>query len=140
MEGLETKYVLSGLLLGGKILAIVFVVQILRGLWWLLNLLYIQPPSDPLRLLPGPDAPKMKNHFRELMEYVLVWLNFVLSLTIAYYSPDHSRTTHEQWSKTYGKTFRFHGFGSVSVYNFHTHSLTDDLRNSSCSLIIDSYL
>lgn len=61
----------ASLVLGGKVLGVLLVVQILRGLCWLVNMFFIQPPSDPLRHLPGPDAPKMQNHFREVMEYVI---------------------------------------------------------------------
>lgn len=56
------------LVLVAKITALAALVQILRGLWWIFDLLFIQPPSDPLRHLPGPDGAKMQNHFREVME------------------------------------------------------------------------
>ncbi|KAF8887769.1 cytochrome P450 [Infundibulicybe gibba] len=65
----------------------------LSGVIWLINLLIIQPPSDPLKNLPGPNGGALQNHFRDIMD------------------PKLSPETHERWVKSYGKTFRFHGFG-----------------------------
>lgn len=97
-----------------KVVGLAVLVQSLRGLWWLVNMLYIQPPSDPLRHLPGPDGKKMENHFRYVMEYV-VYFTFIAShhANTLFFSPDRTPETHEEWVKKYGKTFRFHGFGSV---------------------------
>ncbi|KAH8120630.1 cytochrome P450 [Phellopilus nigrolimitatus] len=97
--------ILKALAFGGKAFGVLILVQALRGLWWLLNLLFIKPPFDPLRLLPGPDAHKMQNHFREVMD------------------PDRSLHTHEDWVGQFGKTFRYHGFGA---YDYRLMSL--DLR------------
>lgn len=80
------------------------VVQLLRGMWWILNLLVVAPPFDPLRHLPGPDAPRLKNHFREVMD------------------PEITPDTHEQWVVQYGKTLRYHGFGAVSILLFEHQS------------------
>ncbi|THH12146.1 hypothetical protein EW145_g165 [Phellinidium pouzarii] len=88
---------IKALALGAKAFGVYVLVQVLRGLWWLVNLLFIKPPSDPLRFLPGPDAHKMQNHFREVMD------------------PERTPTTHEEWVKQYGKTFRYHGFGSYDL-------------------------
>ncbi|KAI5119934.1 hypothetical protein M0805_000899 [Coniferiporia weirii] len=88
---------LQALAFAGKALGLVALVQVLRGLWWLVNLLLIQPPSDPLRHLPGPDAHRMQNHFREVMD------------------PERTPTTHEEWVKQFGTTFRYHGFGSYDL-------------------------
>ncbi|KAF8633944.1 hypothetical protein AX15_001127 [Amanita polypyramis BW_CC] len=76
-----------------KIIPVFFVALLCRGAWNLLRAVFIDPSSDPLRLLPGPDATRFQNHFRELMD------------------PKCSVDTHEDWVRKYGKTFRFHGFG-----------------------------
>ena len=51
-----------------KAAGLLALVQVLRGLWWLINLYLIAPPFDPLRYLPGPDAPRLSNHFNEVMD------------------------------------------------------------------------
>ena len=87
-----------------KVVAICIVVQLLRGIWWLFNLFVVAPPFDPLRHLPGPDAPRLKNHFREVMD------------------PEITPDTHEQWVAQFGKTFRYHGFGAVGDIPCQTRS------------------
>ncbi|KAL5534617.1 hypothetical protein ACEPAG_1080 [Sanghuangporus baumii] len=86
-------------------IAVYVLVQLFRGLWWIINLYLIAPPFDPLRHLPGPDAPRLSNHFNEVMD------------------PERTPQTHEDWVKRFGKTFRYHGFGA------HDYRLmTFDLR------------
>ena len=82
---------------GGKVLALLLLLQLFRGLWWLINLFLIAPPFDPLRHLPGPDAPRLANHFNEVMD------------------PDRTPAVHEDWVRRFGKTFRYHGFGAVRL-------------------------
>ncbi|PFH54708.1 hypothetical protein AMATHDRAFT_134231 [Amanita thiersii Skay4041] len=65
-------------------------------------MVFIQPMTDPLRHLPGPDGAAYENHFRQLMD------------------PKYSLDTHEDWATKYGKTFRFHGFGK---YDYRLISL-----------------
>ena len=62
------QYLVTAAILAAKVVGLVVLVQIARGTWWLVNLLFVQPPSDPLRHLQGPDGSKMQNHFRDLME------------------------------------------------------------------------
>ncbi|KDQ54909.1 hypothetical protein JAAARDRAFT_60368 [Jaapia argillacea MUCL 33604] len=76
-----------------KACLIVVVLLLGRGLYWLLHLVVLAPPFDPLRHLPGPEGKAFQNHFREVMD------------------PNKSVNSHEQWTKSFGKTFRFHGFG-----------------------------
>jgi hypothetical protein len=85
----------KALLVAARIVGAYVAVQILRGVWWLLNLLLIAPPFDPLKNLPGPEAPRLANHFRNVMD------------------PEVTPATHEEWVGQFGKTFRYHGFGAV---------------------------
>ena len=62
--------ILVGAIIAGQMLAVVAVVQLLRGLWWLVYTLYIRPPMDPLRHLPGPGGDKFEGHFHLVLEYV----------------------------------------------------------------------
>ncbi|KLO20407.1 cytochrome P450 [Schizopora paradoxa] len=94
MNILSKEMVLQVLVWALQAIGVVVFAEALRGIWWLVNMLFVQPPSDPLRHLPGPDAPKMRNHFRETMD------------------PMQTPETHDRWRELYGKTFRFHGFGS----------------------------
>ena len=68
-----------GALIAAKVLAVVAVIQLLRGIWWLLHMLLIRPPMDPLRHLRGPDGKKFDNHFRDVLEYV-IFLNMSIHL------------------------------------------------------------
>ncbi|KAF7437281.1 hypothetical protein PC9H_004119 [Pleurotus ostreatus] len=72
---------------------LVALLLLARGVLWLAHMMVIAPPFDPLRKLPGPDAPALQNHFREVMD------------------PNISPDTHHDWVGRYGKMFRFHGFG-----------------------------
>ena len=56
-----------------QIIVVIFATLLSRAAWNLLIVLFIHPLSDPLRLLPGPDAARFQNHFRELMEYVILF-------------------------------------------------------------------
>ena len=56
-----------------KIIAVISATFLSRAAWNLLHMVFIYPLSDPLRLLPGPDAARFLNHFRELMEYVVLF-------------------------------------------------------------------
>ncbi|KAL5495647.1 hypothetical protein ACEPAI_1110 [Sanghuangporus weigelae] len=99
------EMLIRGLEYGVKAIALCVLVQLFRGLWWIINLYLIAPPFDPLRHLPGPDAPLLSNHFNEVMD------------------PERTPLTHEDWVKRFGKTFRYHGFGA------HDYRLmTFDLR------------
>lgn len=96
--------------------SVVFLLLLLaRGLVWLTNLLLVLPLFDPLKSLPGPDGGALQNHFRDVMESVLLILraDFVLMRVIFSTSPTISPDTHQEWVKAYGRTFRFHGFGKV---------------------------
>lgn len=57
--------ILTGLV---KAFLVVTLLLLARALVWLFNLLVVLPPFDPLRNMPGPEAPAFKNHFREIME------------------------------------------------------------------------
>ncbi|KAF8167846.1 cytochrome P450 [Crassisporium funariophilum] len=76
-----------------QICIIAVVLYVLRGLLWLVNMLFFLPLSDPLRHLPGPSGSMLQNHFREVMD------------------PEMSANSHSQWVQSFGKTFKFHGFG-----------------------------
>ena len=56
-----------------QIIAVIFATLLSRATWNLLHMVFIYPLSDPLRLLPGPDTARFQNHFRELMEYVVLF-------------------------------------------------------------------
>ncbi|TFK76684.1 cytochrome P450 [Pluteus cervinus] len=55
--------------------------------------MFVVAPFDPLRKLPGPDGTWFENHFSAVL------------------NPNFSPDTHARWTKLYGHTFRFHGFG-----------------------------
>lgn len=75
-------------------IALFLLLSLARGLVWAIHMFLIAPRFDVLRHLPGPTKGALENHFREVMD------------------PSISPKTHHDWVKTYGKTFRFHGFGS----------------------------
>ncbi|TDL28918.1 cytochrome P450 [Rickenella mellea] len=106
----------SVLVLVSKILGLVALVQLLRFVWWLVNLLFILPRFDPLRRVPGPDGKKFENHFKEMGD------------------PDVSPEEYDKWSKKYGKTWRYQGFGS-----FDYRLLSLDLRAISYILNSEVY-
>ncbi|TFK40912.1 cytochrome P450 [Crucibulum laeve] len=81
------------ILLPLKVLAVGILLVLLRGVVWLLNLLFLLPLSDPLQHLPGPDGSRLQSHFNQVM------------------NPELTPEMNENWSKKYGKSFRFHGFG-----------------------------
>lgn len=76
-----------------KACSVVLLILVARGLVWLIHMLVVAPLFDPLKKIQGPDGSPLQNHFREVMD------------------PSVSPNTHETWIKSFGKTFRFHGFG-----------------------------
>jgi hypothetical protein len=102
-----------------KVSIISLLLLLARGIFWLVNMLLVAPLFDPLQNLPGPEGAALQNHFKEVMEYVLICcsLNAVHELTCHSYpgSPNVSAETHETWKKKFGNTFRFHGFGKVQL-------------------------
>ncbi|KAG1755051.1 cytochrome P450 [Suillus paluster] len=76
-----------------KACSVVLLIFVARGLVWLINMTIVAPMFDPLKNMQGPDGSPLQNHFREVMD------------------PSVSPDTHENWVKSFGKTFRFHGFG-----------------------------
>ncbi|KAJ7151604.1 cytochrome P450 [Mycena filopes] len=77
-----------------KVLGLLAVLGIARGVIWLVNLLLVAPRFDPLRNLPGPDAAPFQSHFGELND------------------PDITPEVYHDWTtKQFGKTFRYHGYG-----------------------------
>jgi hypothetical protein len=56
-----------------KTLGVLFALLIARGVVWLVHLLVVAPRLDPLRSLPGPDAPAFDSHFNEVNECVQAW-------------------------------------------------------------------
>ncbi|OJA18829.1 hypothetical protein AZE42_00859 [Rhizopogon vesiculosus] len=76
-----------------KACSIILLIPVAQGLVWLINMMIVAPIFDPLKKMQGPDGSLLQNHFRELMD------------------PSISPDTHENWVKSFGKTFRFHGFG-----------------------------
>ncbi|KAG0709098.1 cytochrome P450 [Suillus ampliporus] len=76
-----------------KACSVVLLILVARGLVWLINMMIVAPMFDPLKNMQGPDGSPLQNHFREVMD------------------PSVSPDTHENWIKSFGKTFRFHGFG-----------------------------
>jgi hypothetical protein len=51
---------------------VVLLLLLARGCAWLFNMFLLCPPFDPLKNLPGPDGSALQNHFREIMEYVIL--------------------------------------------------------------------
>ncbi|KAF9654295.1 cytochrome P450 [Thelephora ganbajun] len=80
-----------------KLLFAFLVALAFKGALWVLNLFILAPLSDPLRRLPGPTAGYWENHFWELID------------------PNQSPKTHDVWTRRYGKTWRFHGFGAFDL-------------------------
>jgi cytochrome P450 len=76
-----------------KACIVVLLLLLARGIAWVINLFLLAPLFDPLRKMPGPNASVLTSHFGDVM------------------NPQNSLNTHEEWVKTYGKNFRFHGFG-----------------------------
>lgn len=76
-----------------KACSVVLFILVARGLVLLINMLVVAPMFDPLKKIQGPDGSLLQNHFREVMD------------------PSVSPNMHEKWVKSFGKTFRFHGFG-----------------------------
>lgn len=79
-----------------KALAVVLFLLLGRGIIWIINMLYVAPPFDVLRKLPGPRGKMFQEHLHKVMD------------------PNTTSGTYADWVKMYGKTFSFHGFGSVS--------------------------
>jgi cytochrome P450 len=80
-----------------KACLVVFLLLVAKGIVWAINLFVLAPPFDPLRKMPGPKATALQSHFGDIM------------------NPENSLDTHEEWVKTYGKNFRFHGFGGHDI-------------------------
>lgn len=57
-----------------KACGIVLFISVARGLAWLINMIIMAPILDPLKAMQGPDGSLLQNHFRELMEWVSVFL------------------------------------------------------------------
>ncbi|KAJ7480120.1 cytochrome P450 [Mycena galericulata] len=77
-----------------KAAGVLFVVVVARGVLWLVNLLLVAPRFDPLRNLPGPDAPAFESHFNEVND------------------PDITPAVYCDWTTNrFGRTFRYHGYG-----------------------------
>jgi len=77
-----------------KVVGILTALVVARGILWLVNLLLVAPRFDPLRNLPGPDAPAFQSHFSEVND------------------PDITPTIYHDWTTNlFGKTFRYHGYG-----------------------------
>ncbi|KAJ7748493.1 cytochrome P450 [Mycena maculata] len=86
--------VFRGLSLFANALGVVSALVIARGILWLVNLFLVAPRSDPLRNLPGPDAPAFTSHFDEVND------------------PDITPVVFHDWATNlFGKTFRYHGYG-----------------------------
>lgn len=51
-----------------KFLAGIAILCVLRAALWILNMLVLAPPFDPLRKLPGPEGSYWEKHFMQLME------------------------------------------------------------------------
>ncbi|KAG6837201.1 hypothetical protein H0H93_013069, partial [Arthromyces matolae] len=88
--------VLAVVFLVFKVIAVCLALLLARGLLWMANMVLVMPLFDPLKNLPGPDAAMFETHFPNVMKFP---------------SPSRSPSTHEDWKKKFGKTFRFHGFG-----------------------------
>lgn len=110
-----------------KAIAVLISLLLARGVVWLVNLLCIAPLLDPLKNLPGPDASYFQNHFVEVMEYVSSARQLCANQLTRICSPDVSPDNHQDWSRRYGKTFRFHGFGRVRRSPHHFSNATRDL-------------
>lgn len=76
-----------------KACLVLFSLLTARGLAWFFKMFIIDPPFDPLRNLPGPVTSALGSHFDDVMD------------------PEKSANTNKTWAETYGKSFRFHGFG-----------------------------
>ncbi|KIM84675.1 hypothetical protein PILCRDRAFT_818273 [Piloderma croceum F 1598] len=99
-----------------KACLVIFLFTLVRGLVWVFNLFILAPFLDPLKNIPGPDGSALETHLGGLMD------------------PDLSPKTHKLWTEKYGKTFRFHGFGS---HDFRL--MTFDLRSVSYILTSPVY-
>ncbi|KAJ7630451.1 cytochrome P450 [Roridomyces roridus] len=75
---------------------------IARGVVWLANLFLVAPRSDPLRNLPGPEASALQSHFGTVDD------------------PDITPVLYHEWTRLFGKTFRYHGYGSHDYRVFST--------------------
>ncbi|EIW86404.1 cytochrome P450 [Coniophora puteana RWD-64-598 SS2] len=76
-----------------KACGVVLLLLLARAIYWMFNMLVVAPLFDPLKNVQGPKGSILENHFRQVMD------------------PRVSPDTHESWTRTYGKTFRFQGFG-----------------------------
>ncbi|KAK7064703.1 cytochrome P450 [Favolaschia claudopus] len=77
-----------------KALGLFLALVIARGIFWLVNLLWVAPLLDPLASLPGPEAPAFQSHFSQVND------------------PDITPEVYRDWTHNlFGKTFRYHGYG-----------------------------
>ncbi|KAJ6501513.1 cytochrome P450 [Mycena vitilis] len=77
-----------------KVAGLLTLFAVARGIVWIVNLLWVAPRSDPLRNLPGPDAPPFQSHFHEVND------------------PDITPAIYHDWTTNlFGKTFRYQGYG-----------------------------
>lgn len=51
-----------------KVCVVGAIVVLLRFSYWLVNLLFIQPRTDPMRHLPGPKGSLLQSHLDYVME------------------------------------------------------------------------
>lgn len=109
-------------MMGMKVVGVIVLVQLLRGLWWLVNMLFIQPPSDPLRHLPGPDGKKMENHFRSVMEYATI--HSPLSRLHLLTTHSTARTEHQRHTKHGSRHTAKHSDSTGSA--LYVHSVSTD--------------
>ncbi|KDR85255.1 hypothetical protein GALMADRAFT_108155 [Galerina marginata CBS 339.88] len=88
-----------------KTCLVVALIFALRGTLWVVNMVFIQPLSDPLRHLPGPEGSLLQSQLQQVMD------------------PALSVNTHVEWRKRFGETFRFNGFGKhdyrLLSFNYH---------------------
>jgi hypothetical protein len=54
--------------LAAKALVVFLLLLFAKLLVWLFHLLFVAPPFDPLRNLPGPGGSMFDTHLREVME------------------------------------------------------------------------
>ncbi|KAJ7640114.1 cytochrome P450 [Mycena rosella] len=77
-----------------KVVGVLSALVVAKGVVWLVNLLVVAPRFDPLRNLPGPDAPPFESHFNEVND------------------PDITPQIYHDWTTNlFGKTFRYQGYG-----------------------------
>lgn len=95
-----------------KVVGVLIVLALARGIIWLVNLVLVAPRSDPLRNLPGPDAPAFQSHFSEVNELVVGPTTPFTLPDACINSPDITPAIYHEWTTNlFGKTFRYQGYG-----------------------------